>query len=153
MVGARIERASPALQTSANPSQLSDQAPRPGFDCGLRIVDLKRPIRNLPVPTSKSGSRESNSDSPAPRAGGFPSSLDPEWLRRQDSNLRMVWLTTRCLTSLATPHSDCGLRVADLGFLSQLALQSAILNPQSAIPMGRVGVEPTTSRLKVENSS
>jgi hypothetical protein len=41
---------------------------------------LARQSRHLGTwrPIFKSGSRESNSDAPAPKAGGFPSSLDPE---------------------------------------------------------------------------
>lgn len=84
------------------------------------------------VPIFKSGSRGSNSDSPAPKAGGLPTSLDPEWLRRQDSNLRMAWLTARCLTSLATPHrsgSSRRNRTAALtlmrGALSQLSYRAS----------------------------
>ena len=46
--------------------------------------------------------------------------------------------------------SDCGCRIADWSFDLHRP-QSEIRNPQFLV--GRVGVEPTTSRLKVENSS
>ena len=41
--------------------------------CKARVATLEHG-----APQFESGSRESNSDSPAPKAGGFPTSLDPD---------------------------------------------------------------------------
>jgi hypothetical protein len=95
------------------------------------ILDLQSSMFN---PRSWSPRRDLNSDSPAPKAGGFPTSLDPEWLRRQDSNLRIARLTTGCLTSLATPHQSGSSRrnrtvalTLMRGALCRLSYRAAIL--------------------------
>ena len=52
----------------------------------------------------RSGSRESNSDSPAPKAGGFPSSLDPEVAEAAGLEPPQLRLTAGCSASELRPN-------------------------------------------------